>query len=142
MKMRNRMRLNIPRAALKCLGLTTFGLLAAPSALQAASPDPVAGAVVFKKCASCHNVDPSGRNGLGPNLRGVVGRASGKAPGFNYSPAMTAAKLVWTDKNLMRFLASPRQAVPGTRMTFLGLSSPQDQANVIAFLKASAAAKK
>jgi len=136
------MHWNIPRVTLKWLGLTTFGLMAVPGALWAAPGDPVAGAIVFKKCSACHNVDPSGRNGLGPNLRGVVGRASGKAPGFNYSPAMTAAKLVWTEKNLSRFLASPRQTVPGTRMTFLGLSSPQDQANVIAFLKASGKAKK
>jgi cytochrome c len=141
MNKRDIMHWNIPRAALKWLRLTTFGLMVVPGALWAA-PDPVAGAVVFRKCASCHSVDPSGRNGIGPNLRGVVGRASGKAPGFSYSPAMTAAKLVWTDKTLARFLASPRQTVPGTRMTFAGLPSPQDQANVIAFLKANGTARK
>jgi len=141
MNKRETMYPSIPQA-LKWLRLTTFGLAMVPGALWAASADPVAGAVVFKKCASCHNVDPSGRNGIGPNLRGVVGRASGKAAGFSYSPAMTSAKLVWTEKNLARFLASPRQTVPGTRMTFGGLPSPQDQANVIAFLKASGTAKK
>src|SRR5512140_3742433 len=71
--------------ALKCALLTTFGLIALPGALRAASADPVAGAVVFQRCAACHSIDPSGRNGLGPNLRGVVGRGSGKAPGFAYS---------------------------------------------------------
>ena len=141
MNKRNTMDLTMPKT-LKWLRLTIFGVAMVPGALWAAPADPVAGAVVFKKCASCHSVDPSGRNGIGPNLRGVVGRASGRAPGFSYSPAMAAAKLVWTEKNLARFLASPRQTVPGTRMTFAGLPSPQDQANVIAFLKASGTARK
>lgn len=115
--------------------LTTLGLLAGSSALAAPHADPVAGATVFKKCAACHSVDPSGRNGLGPNLRGVVGRRAARAPGFSYSPAMAASKLVWNEKTLAHFLAAPRQVVPGTRMTFPGLPSAQDQANVIAYLK-------
>jgi len=118
--------------------LTSLGLMAAPAISWATPPaDPGAGAAVFKKCVACHSVEPSGRNGLGPNLRGVVGRPAAKAPGFAYSPAMTAAKLVWTEQNLSRFLASPRQIVPGTRMTFAGLPDPQDRANIIAFLKQS-----
>jgi cytochrome c len=123
---------------MKYAALTSLGLMAAPAVSWAAPPaDPVAGATVFKKCVACHSVEPSGRNGLGPNLRGVVGRPAAKAPGFAYSPAMTAAKLVWTEQNLSRFLASPRQVVPGTRMTFVGLPDPQDRANIIAFLKQS-----
>lgn len=135
------MRWSIARTGLKYTGLALLGLIAGPGALWAAPADPAAGAVVFKKCVACHSTDPSGRNGLGPNLRGVVGRPSGKAPGFVYSPAMAAAKLVWTDKNLTRFLASPAQTVRGTRMTFAGLPNPQDRANLIAFLKQPAAKK-
>ena len=119
--------------------LTMFGLMAGMATAIAAAPpgDAPAGATVFKKCIACHSVDPAGRNGLVPNLRGVVGRAAAKAPGVAYSPAMTAAKLVWTEQNLSRFLASPRQVVPGSRMTFAGLPNPQDRANVIAFLEQS-----
>ena len=146
MNKRNVMRSSISRIDLKYIGLkysglVILGLMAGPGALQAAPADPVAGATVFKKCVACHSTDPSGRNGLGPNLRGVVGRPAAKAPGFSYSPAMAASKLVWNDKNLTKFLASPRQVVPGTRMTFAGLPNPQDRANVIAFLKQSAAKK-
>jgi len=135
------MRCSISRIDLKYLGLTILGLMAGPTALWAAPADPVAGATVFKKCIACHSTDLSGRSGVGPNLRGVVGRPAAKVPGFSYSPAMTASKLVWNEKTLSRFLASPRQAVPGTRMTFAGLPNPQDQANVIAFLKQTAAKK-
>lgn len=119
--------------------LTTLGLVAGLTAAVGAAPrgDAAAGATVFKKCVACHSVDPAGRNGLGPNLTGVVGRAAAKAPGFAYSPAMAGAKLVWTEQNLSRFLSSPRQVVPGTRMTFAGLPDPQDRANIIAFLKQS-----
>ena len=124
-------------------GLTLIAMIAGATALSAAPPaDPAAGATVFKKCASCHNVDPSGRNGLGPNLRGVVNRKAATVAGFNYSPAMQASKLVWNDATLDRFLAAPRTAVPGTKMIFVGLPNPQDRANVIAYLKQNPAAKK
>jgi cytochrome c len=141
MNKRKDMRWTIRNLALQSLGLTTLGLIVLPGAARAGAGDPMAGATVFRKCASCHNVDPSGRNGVGPNLRGVVGRPAARVPGFNYSPAMTASKLVWTEPNLARFLTSPRQTIPGTRMTFAGLPNPQDRANVIAFLKQAGAKK-
>ena len=109
---------------MKLAVLTTLGVLVASAALAAPRGDPVAGATVFRKCVACHNVDPTGRNGLGPNLRGVVGRHAARAPGFSYSPAMAGAKLIWDEKTLARFLASPKQAVPGTRMAFPGLPNP------------------
>jgi len=124
-------------------GLTVIAMLAGSAAANAAPPaDAVAGAVVFKKCASCHLVDKSGKNGLGPNLYGVVNRKAGLVDGFNYSPAMKASNQVWNDKNLARFLAAPRQALPGTKMIFIGLPNAQDQANVIAYLKQNGAVKK
>ena len=123
---------------MKYAALIGLSAIAAPAISWATPPaDPVAGATVFKKCVACHSVEPSGRNGLGPNLSGVVGRGAAKAPGFSYSPAMASTKLAWTEQNLSRFLASPRQVVPGTRMTFAGLPNQQDRANVIAFLKQS-----
>jgi len=123
------------------MGLTTLGVMAAAAAASAAPPGNAAnGAVIFKKCASCHSIDP-GKNGLGPTLRGVVGRKAGTVTGFNYSPAMKASGQIWNDKNLARFLAAPRQAVPGTKMIFVGLPKPQDQADVIAYLKQNSAKK-
>ena len=121
---------------MKYAALTLLGAIAAPTMVLATPPaDPAAGATVFKKCTACHSIDASGRNGVGPNLRDVVGRPAAKATGFAYSPAMAATKLVWTEQTLSRFLASPRQVVPGTRMTFAGLPNPKDRADIIAFLK-------
>lgn len=124
-------------------GLTAIAMLAGATAAHAAPPaDAAKGAVVFKKCAACHSVDPSGKSGVGPNLRGVVNRKAGAVIGFNYSPAMKASSLVWNDATLSRYLAAPRTVVPGTKMIFMGLPKPEDQADVIAFLKQNGTAKK
>ncbi|WCM26636.1 cytochrome c family protein [Sphingomonas sp. QA11] len=123
--------------------MTTFVMMAGAAATISAAPPGNAanGAVIFKKCVSCHSVDPSGKNGLGPNLRGVAGRKAGTVAAFTYSPALKASGLVWNDQTLARFLAAPRQTVPGTRMIFIGLPKPEDQADVIAYLKQHSAKK-
>ena len=40
----------------------------------------------------------------------------------------------WNWDNLSQWLTSPKAFAPGTKMTFAGLSNPQDRANVMAFL--------
>ena len=41
-----------------------------------------------KKCAACHTFNKGGRNLVGPNLWGIVGRPRASEAGFNYSAAM------------------------------------------------------
>ena len=48
----------------------------------------------------------------------------------------------WDWNNLSQWLNSPKAFAPGTKMTFAGLSNPQDRANVIAFLNAHSDAPK
>jgi cytochrome c len=97
--------------------------------------DVAAGEAVFAKCKSCHNADQGGANGTGPNLWGVVGAGIAKRPdGFAYSPALAGKGGTWSWDNLFAWLKSPRDFAPGTKMTFAGLSKPEDRANVIAFL--------
>src|SRR5258705_574289 len=43
-----------------------------------------------QKCGICHTFDKGGKNLLGPNLWGVVGRPKASEAGFNYSAAMKA----------------------------------------------------
>jgi cytochrome c len=106
-----------------------------PAAFYLASADPRLGGEVFKKCTACHVAAKGGPNGTGPNLWGVVGSGIAKRPdGFAYSPALAGKGGNWNWDNLFAWLKSPRDFAPGTKMTFAGLSKPEDRANVIAYL--------
>lgn len=105
-----------------------------PIAVYLASADPAKGEQVFKKCAACHNADKGGANQLGPNLWGVLGEPIGKGKGFAFSQALASKGGTWNWDNLSEWLKSPKAFAPGTKMTFAGLSNPEDRANLIAFL--------
>jgi cytochrome c len=105
-----------------------------PIEFYLASADPAAGEQVFKKCTACHNADQGGANALGPNLWDVLGEPVGKGKGFPFSPALSGVGGTWNWHNMSEWLKSPKKFAPGTKMTFAGLSNPQDRANVIAFL--------
>ncbi|OOY14407.1 c-type cytochrome [Thioclava sp. DLFJ4-1] len=94
----------------------------------------VAGEKTFRKCKACHTVDEGGANRVGPNLYGIVGAPVAAADGFRYSDALIEYGGDWTPDRLAAFLANPRKAVPGTKMSFAGLRKAQDQADVIAYL--------
>src|SRR5579872_2794888 len=99
--------------------------------------DVAAGQAITAKCASCHQFDPAGTNATGPGLFGVEGRKPGSHPGFNYDQPMedfASKNPVWTYDLLYQFLKSPQGFIPGVKMTFIGLKSPQDRINVIAYL--------
>jgi cytochrome c len=108
---------------------------AKPIEFYLASADPAKGEQVFKKCTACHNADNGGANALGPNLWGVLGEPIGKgAHGFAFSEALAGKGGTWDWNSLSDWLANPKKFAPGTKMTFAGLSNPEDRANVIAFL--------
>jgi cytochrome c len=100
----------------------------------AAVPDAARGEQIYGRCQACHAL---GYDRVGPRHCGVVGRAAGSVPGFAYSPAMKSAHIVWTEKNLDRFLASPLKMIPGTAMTYDGVADPKERADLIAYLKAA-----
>lgn len=106
-----------------------------PIASLLATADPAKGAEVFKKCTACHTIAQGGPNLIGPNLYATVGEAiaTGKG-GFAFSDALKAKGGKWDFDNLNAWLTSPRAFASGTKMTFAGLSSAQDRANVIVYL--------
>jgi len=100
-----------------------------------ASADAEEGAKVARKCSACHTLDKGGPNRVGPNLWDVVDRPMGGHEGYSYSTAMKGEEGKWTYEKLNHFLMSPRDFVPGTKMTFAGIKDDKDRADLIAYLR-------
>ena len=86
-------------------------------------------------CASCHSFNEGGKNGVGPNLYGVIGAPHGHAEGFGYSAAIKGKQGPWTYEDMNAWLLKPSAYAAGTRMAFAGISNTQQRADVIAYLK-------
>jgi len=99
-----------------------------------AKASPERGASVAKKCLACHDFAKGGPNKVGPNLYGVVNRDRASHEGFPYSAAMKGKGGKWTIQDLNTYLTSPRAMVPGTTMSFAGISKGADRADLIAYL--------
>ncbi|TCZ50977.1 c-type cytochrome [Roseicella aquatilis] len=107
-------------------------------ALPAAAQDVAAGQKVFNQCRACHSIDAGGRNGVGPNLHGVIGRKAAAVEGFRYSAAMKAKGeegWTWSEENLHPYLRNPKEVVAGTNMAYPGLKNEQQLNDLIAYLK-------
>jgi cytochrome c len=107
-----------------------------PIAAFLASGDAAKGEQVFKKCAACHNIAPGGGNGLGPNLHGIMGAPIAGRAGFAYSDALKSKGGTWTFDAMSEWLQSPKNFAPRTKMTFAGLSKPEDRANILLYMNA------
>lgn len=103
--------------------------LAAPAG---AAPDAVRGEQLYVRCLACHALAV---DRVGPHHCGLFGRLAGSVPDFGYSPALKNSKIVWNDKTLDRFLAQPLKMVPGSTMTYDGVTDPKERADLIAYLK-------
>ena len=106
---------------------------AAISPLRAAPPAANGENLFRQRCQVCHSVDVAKPVGVGPNLRGVVGRKAAAVTSFNYSTAMKQSKITWSQANLDRYLAAPTKTVPGTRMV-IAVSDATQRAAIIKYL--------
>lgn len=86
-----------------------------------------------QRCGACHSLQ-AGQNGIGPHLAGIIGRIAGSIEAARYSDAMRNSGIVWDSGSLDAFLASPRNVVPGTRMT-ASIPDPAQRAAIIAYLE-------
>lgn len=124
-----------------------FFSLAVAAALPACSvkqdPEPRTpeerGLAEFRACAVCHArtgpSDPQTLRLAGPSLFGVAGAPSARLAGYDYSPAMRRAGLIWDDATLDAYIADPQAVVPGTRMSYPGEPDPAGRASIVAYLK-------
>lgn len=121
------------------------------SASTCVAQDAAKGEQVFKQCMTCHRIGPDAKNMVGPVLTGVIGRPTGTAPGFAYSPLNKAAGeagLVWNEDLIFEYLNDPNaflkkfltekgkadQATGSTKMAFK-LTNEQQRKDVVAYLK-------
>jgi cytochrome c len=98
-----------------------------------AAADAGKGEKLFKACKACHKIE-DGKNGTGPHLYGVVGRAVGGVDGFGYSGKLVAVAETWGPEELNAFLENPKGYAPGTKMSYKGMKKIEDRANLIAWL--------
>ncbi len=108
-----------------------IGMIAAMPAVASAA-DAEAGATVFGKCKACHQI---GKNAVGPNLQGVIGRKAGTSEGFTYSDAMKGSGLTWDEATFKDYITDPKKKVPGNKMVFMGIKEQADIDNLYAYLE-------
>ena len=112
--------------------LRSLFLVAVLCAGSAHAADAKKGEEIYGRCLACHALE---QDRVGPRHCGLVGRRAASIPGLEYSPAMKRSGLVWNEKTLDRFLANPLKVVPGTTMTYAGITDPRERADLIAYLR-------
>ena len=104
----------------------------AGSAGAAMAQDAAAGEQIYvKKCKVCHQL---GKNAVGPDLTGIIGRKSGSVEGFNYSDANKNSGITWDDKTFKEYIVNPKAKIPGTKMVFAGLPDEKERNDLTAYL--------
>lgn len=110
--------------------------MAEPILALVAAADIERGKAVAKACTACHVFENNGKNGVGPNLYGVVGRKKDSVAGYSYSGSLVSQGAdTWTYAELNKFLWKPKAYAPTTKMSFVGIKKPEDRAAVLAYLR-------
>jgi cytochrome c len=68
-----------------------------------------------------------------------MNQPAGRVPGFGYSTALSASKLVWDEATLDRWLENPSAVVLGNTMAFAGIAGAADRAALITYIKVESA---
>jgi cytochrome c len=110
--------------------MAAAGLFASSTANAA---DAKRGDKLFDECRTCHSVE-AGANGVGPSLKGVIGRKAGTLDDFRYSPQLKRSDITWNAKTLDAFIADPQQVVPANRMPYSGMPDAKNRADLIEYL--------
>jgi len=84
-----------------------------------------------KRCTGCHALD---KVKIGPRMRGLYGRQSGKDRDFTYSDAFKNTRVTWNESTLDRWLTDTDSVIPGNDMLFR-INDADERANIIAYLK-------
>ena len=114
--------------------LVMAGVLVVASAGMSAAQDVAAGETSFRKCMPCHDIGPDAKIKLGPPLNGIDGRKAGTFDGFNYSEVNKNSGITWNHDEFAKYIKNPMQAMPGTRMAFVGIRNDKEIEDLWAYL--------
>lgn len=124
------------------LAALALALLAAPVAAETAHPasprfDEIkieAGRALFDTaCRRCHAPESADAS-YGPPLVNVVGRGAGTYPDYDYSIALEASGIVWTDGALRAWMEDNDGFIPGVKMRHVGIEDRTVQDFILAYL--------
>lgn len=116
------------------LAQTSEGPAEEPLAFYLNAGSAADGEAKFAQCRACHSVNAGGANGIGPNVHDMMGGPIAGVAGFAYSDALAGMGGNWDWDNMSEWLKKPSDFAPGTKMTFAGISDPQDRANMLLYL--------
>jgi cytochrome c len=116
-----------------CLALPALLISLGTTGAQAAGNAERGGDVFDSQCAECHSVK-AGKNKKGPSLFAALGRKAATVPDFVYSDSLKASGITWTPDKIEAYLAAPKTVVPGGKMKFDAKLTPQETADLLAFL--------
>jgi len=95
-----------------------------------------AGQALFDaECRRCH-ADNAQDASYGPPLENIIGRGAGTYPGFDYSTALAASGIVWTEAALRAWMEDNTGFMPGTRMRHVGIEDRAVQDFILSYLRA------
>ena len=93
------------------------------------------GARVFRACVACHTVKADEGHRAGPTLAGIMGRPIATAPGYQFSDALRAMRIVWTQETIAKlFEVGPAVYTPGTKMPEQRITDPADRQALVEWL--------
>ncbi|WP_334175033.1 cytochrome c family protein [Pseudoxanthobacter sp.] len=125
-------------APLLVAALLAAALFAGTARAEDAAPLPAgnaeAGARVFNRCKSCHQIGENAESSIGPELNGVIGRPAGKLPGYSFSEGLAGAGFSWDEAHMAEWLRGARKMIPTTKMITPPLRKDQDIADLMAYL--------
>lgn len=119
------------------LATLATALLTATGRPAEAGGDAGRGRQIFNVCRECHAVEAE-TNGIGPHLKGLIGRRVASVAGYEYSGGMIqfgAANPVWDDALFLEYISNPLASAPGSKMVYRGLITEDLRADMLAYLK-------
>lgn len=120
------------------LSVAMTAMVASGAARAELAGDAEAGESLFAQCKGCHEIGKGAKDRIGPHLNGLFGRRAAAHDGFSYSASMQRAgvdRLVWGFDTLDAYIENPRALVSKTRMSYRGMTDPQDRADLMAYLR-------